>query len=76
MERRRSTPTRPAAFEAIEAFLLGGPPTLTQGEVAERADVPLDLAQDLWRLLGFAHVTDDAEAFTRSDVEALELTRT
>ena len=25
------------AFEAIEGFLLGGPPTLTQGEVAEHA---------------------------------------
>lgn len=61
-------------FDAIEAFLLGGPPTLTQGEVAERADVPLELARDLWRQLGFAHVTDDAAAFTDSDVQALELT--
>ena len=61
-------------LETIEAFLLGGPPTLTQGEVAERADVPLELAQELWRQLGFAHNTDDAVAFADSDVEALRLT--
>ena len=62
------------AFEAIEAFLLGGPPSLTQDEVADRADVPVELARELWRHLGFAHVDDDAAAFTRSDVEALQLT--
>ena len=61
-------------FEAIEAFLLGGPPTLTRGEVAARADVPLELAQELWRQLGFAHTTDDEVAFADSDVEALQLT--
>ena len=63
-----------AVFESIEAFLLGGPPNLTQGEVAERADVPLELARDLWRQLGFAHVTDDTAAFADSDAEALQLT--
>jgi adenylate cyclase len=61
-------------FEAIEAFLLGGPPTLTQGEVAERAGVPVELAQELWRQLGFAHFPEDAAAFADSDVEALQLT--
>ena len=58
----------------IEAFLLGGPPTLTQGEVAERADVPLELARELWRQLGFAHTTDDDVAFAESDFEAVRLT--
>lgn len=62
------------AFEAIEAFLLGGPPTLTQDEVADRAGVPVELARELWRHLGFAHVDDDAAAFAHSDVEALQLT--
>ncbi len=62
------------AFEAVEAFLLGGPPTLTQGEVAERAGVPIELAREMWRHLGFAHLTDDAVAFAESDVEALRLT--
>lgn len=58
----------------IEAFLLGGPPTLTQGEVAERAEVPIELARELWRHLGFAHTADDDVAFAESDVEALRLT--
>ena len=40
------------AFDTIEAFLLGGPPTRTRVEVAERAGVPLEVAQELWRLLG------------------------
>lgn len=61
-------------IESIEAFLLGGPPTLTRIEVAEQAGVPLELAQELWRQLGFAHVTDETVAFTESDVEALQLT--
>ena len=30
-------------------------PSLTRVEVAERAGVPLELAQELWRLLGFPH---------------------
>lgn len=42
--------------------------------MAERAGVPLEMATELWRLLGFAHQTDDAVAFTESDVRALELT--
>jgi adenylate cyclase len=61
------------AYGDIEAFLLGGAPTLTRVEVAERAGVPVELAQELWRLLGFAHRSDDAVAFTDSDVRALEL---
>lgn len=63
-----------AVYEAIEAFLLGGPPTLTRLEVVERADVPLDVATELWRQLGFAHASDDEVAFAESDVEALRLT--
>ncbi|WP_107773035.1 adenylate/guanylate cyclase domain-containing protein [Nocardioides sediminis] len=62
------------AYGDVEAFLLGGAPTLTRIEVADRAGVPLELATELWRLLGFAHRTDDAVAFTESDVRALELT--
>ena len=42
--------------------------------MADRAGVPLELAKELWRLLGFAHQPDDTVAFTDSDVRALELT--
>lgn len=62
------------AFDAVEAFLLGGPPSLTRVQVASRAGVPLELAMELWRLLGFPHVDDDTVAFAESDVEALRMT--
>ncbi len=59
---------------AMEAFLLGGEPTLTRVQVAERAGVPLELAVQLWHQLGFPHRSDDDVAFAESDVEALRLT--
>ncbi|WP_235537186.1 adenylate/guanylate cyclase domain-containing protein [Nocardioides sp. Soil805] len=42
--------------------------------MAERAGVPVELATELWRLLGFANRSDDDVAFTDSDVQALQLT--
>ena len=62
------------ALEVVERFLLGAEPGLTRGQVAERAGVPLEIAEQLWRLLGFPNQTDDALAFTEADVEALRLT--
>jgi adenylate cyclase len=59
----------------LEPLLLGGPPTLTRVEVAERAAVPLELAEQLWRLLGFPRTRDDDVAFTDTDVEALRQAR-
>lgn len=59
---------------ALEEHLLGQAPYLSQRQVAERAGVPLETANELWHLLGFAHVPDDAVAFTDADVEALRLT--
>ena len=47
---------------------------LTRVEVAERAGVPLEMAEQLWRLLGFAADDDDEVAFTEADVEALRAT--
>ncbi|MCW2793628.1 MAG: adenylyl cyclase class-3/4/guanylyl cyclase [Nocardioides sp.] len=58
-------------LEVIEGYLLGEPPSLTRMEVAERAGVPLEVAEQLWRLLGFPHPADDAVAFTPADVDAL-----
>ena len=62
------------ALEVVEGFLLGEQPSLTRGEVADRAGVPLEVAEQLWRLLGFPNQTDDAVAFTEADVQALVLT--
>jgi adenylate cyclase len=62
------------ALEVVERFLLGAQPGLTRGQVAEQAGVPLEIAEQLWRLLGFPNQTDEALAFTEADVEALRLT--
>jgi adenylate cyclase len=58
---------------ALEEHLLGEVPHLTQEQVAAAAGVPLGTANQLWHLLGFAHVPDDAVAFTQADVQALQL---
>lgn len=60
---------------AVEAALLGGDASMTRREVAERVGVPLDLAQELWHRLGFAHTSDDDVVFTEADVAALALAR-
>jgi len=57
----------------IESFVLGSAPTLTRIEVAERAGVPIEMAHELWRLLGFPQADDDDVAFTEADVTALRL---
>nr|WP_246290480.1 adenylate/guanylate cyclase domain-containing protein [Nocardioides marinus] len=54
-------------------MLLGGRPGLTRVEVAAAVGVPVEVAQELWRLLGFPATADDDVAFTEADVEALQL---
>jgi adenylate cyclase len=61
----------PGVLEVIEGYLLGATPSLTRVQVAEQAGVPLEVAEQLWRLLGFPHPADDAVAFTQADVDAL-----
>lgn len=59
--------------DGVEALLLGGRPGLTRVEVAAAVGVPVEVAQELWRLLGFPATADDDVAFTEADVEALQL---
>lgn len=61
------------AARAIEALLLGEEPSLTRIQVTEQAGVSLELAETLWRNLGFPHRGDDDVAFSPSDVHALRL---
>jgi adenylate cyclase len=68
-------PTESGALEALDEQLLGAKPNLTRAEVAEQAGVPLDVAENLWHLLGFAHAEDDERAFTDADVQALRYTQ-
>lgn len=56
-------------------MLLGESPSLTRQEVADAAGVPLALADELWRLLGFPQAAADEPAFTQADVEALRHTQ-
>lgn len=71
-----SVPTAdPGALDAVETRLLGEQPTLNQAEVAEQAGMSLDVARQLWHLLGFAHAEPEERAFTESDVHALRLTK-
>lgn len=59
--------------DAIEALVRLGPRTLTWPEVCERADVTHDLADVLWRALGFADVPAEERAYTDEDVRALAI---
>ena len=70
---RAAAPASGVSADRVEELLLGQAPHLTRIEVGERAGVPLDLARELWRLLGFAETADDDVAFTEADVEALRL---
>ncbi|MGH3483259.1 MAG: adenylate/guanylate cyclase domain-containing protein [Nocardioidaceae bacterium] len=62
---------RPNPLDEVERTLLGGRPRFTRLEVAERAGVPIERAQRLWRALGFASTADGEVVFTDEDVEAL-----
>ena len=58
-------------LERLEHELLGESRTYTRTEVAERAGVPLERAERLWRSLGFAGPGDDEVVFGDRDVAAL-----
>lgn len=62
--------TRPTA-EDIERLFVGPGARYTRAEVAAKAEVSLELAERIWRALGFATLADDAVAFTDADVAAL-----
>lgn len=59
------------ALDSIEELILGEAPHLNRIQVTEQAGVSLEVARELWRLLGFAEQEDDDIAFTEADVQAL-----
>jgi len=61
------------AQERIEDLLLGGPRTMTRGEVHERTGLTPEHTARLWSALGFPATGDDARGFTEADIDALEL---
>jgi adenylate cyclase len=46
---------------------------MTQAEVAEQTDIPLEVAKRFWRALGFLDVDESEQAFTDMDIEAIRL---
>ena len=63
-----------ATLAGHERLLLGGVPTLSMREMAERAGTSLALARRFWRAMGFADVEPDEVRFTDNDVDALRTT--
>ncbi|MGH3335816.1 MAG: adenylate/guanylate cyclase domain-containing protein, partial [Nocardioides sp.] len=61
-------------IEEIERALLGSKRTFNRKEVADKAGVPIDVAEELWQQLGFPHASDDDVAFTKEDLKALQRT--
>ncbi|HEY9521694.1 MAG TPA: adenylate/guanylate cyclase domain-containing protein [Thermopolyspora sp.] len=61
---------RPTA-EDIERVFRGAPARYTGGEAARAAGVSPELAERIWRALGFATLADDTAAFTDADVATL-----
>jgi adenylate cyclase len=58
----------------IDRALLGSEPNYTRIEVAERAGLPIEVAEELWQQLGFPRTRDEDVAFTDADVDALRRT--
>jgi adenylate cyclase len=61
-------------IEEIERELLGSKRAFTRKQVAEKAGVPIEVAEELWQQLGFPHAADDDVAFTKEDLKALQRT--
>jgi adenylate cyclase len=62
-------------IEEIERALLGAKRVFTRKEVADKAGMPIEVAEELWQQLGFPHAADDDVAFTKEDLKALQRTR-
>jgi adenylate cyclase len=56
---------------AVDRILMPGRARYTRSELVEKVGFDLDDARRYWRALGFPDTTDEDQAFTDSDVEAL-----
>jgi adenylate cyclase len=61
-------------IDEVERALLGSKRTFTRKEVADKAGVPVEVAEELWQQLGFPRTADDDVAFTKEDLKALQRT--
>ncbi len=56
----------------VDRILVPSAQLLTQAEVSERTDIPIELARRFWRALGFLDVGEDDAFFTEMDIEAAQ----
>lgn len=73
MARDEVDSTAPDLVNLVQRELLGEDPTLTRFDVATAAGIDPAVTQELWRLLGFPRAADTDVAFTKSDVEAAQV---
>jgi adenylate cyclase len=57
----------------VDRMVLPAEHRMTQAQVAETTDIPIDTARRFWRALGFIDVGDDDPVFTDMDIEAVRL---
>ncbi len=57
----------------VDRMLVPAGHRLTQVQVAETTDIPVDVARRFWRALGFLDVDDDDAVFTEMDIDAVRL---
>jgi adenylate cyclase len=67
----RDVPGDVPAERRAEEIILGGPRRYTRAELIELAGMEPELAERLWRAMGFAEVDDDEVVFTEGDLDAL-----
>ena len=57
----------------VDRMLVPSGHRMTQAEVAERTDIPVEVAKRFWRALGFIDVADTEAVFTDVDIEAVHI---
>ena len=57
----------------VDRMVLPAERRMTQAQVAETTDIPIETARRFWRALGFLDVGDDDPVFTEMDIEAVRL---
>ena len=57
----------------VDRMLVPSDHRMTQTQVSEKTDIPVEDARRFWRALGFLDVGDDEPAFTDMDIEAVEI---
>ena len=62
-----------AGGDEVERLVRLGPKELTWPEVCARAGISHDVADPLWRALGFPDIPPDQRAYTRDDIRALRI---